>query len=216
MLESLADASSFSGPVIAGLVLVLVGAFTKSAQYPFHSWLPGAMAAPTPVSAYLHSATMVKAGVYLIGRFAPVAAAAGFWRPLVIGVGLTTMIAGGLRALRQYDLKLLLAFGTVSQLGFLVVLFGAGLPEATAAGCEMLVAHAVFKAALFMAVGTLDRHTGTRDSARPARPRPEVANVHDRHADPGRVDGGDPSDVRVHRQGGRLRGARPRRASDSW
>ena len=163
VLESLADASSFSGPVIAGLVLVLVGAFTKSAQYPFHSWLPGAMAAPTPVSAYLHSATMVKAGVYLFGRFAPVAAAAGFWRPLVIGVGLTTMIAGGLRALRQYDLKLLLAFGTVSQLGFLVVLFGAGLPEATAAGCEMLVAHAVFKAALFMAVGTLDRHTGTRD-----------------------------------------------------
>ncbi|MGD9703822.1 MAG: hydrogen gas-evolving membrane-bound hydrogenase subunit E [Acidimicrobiia bacterium] len=163
VLVVLAGSPSFDGTVIAGLVLVLVGAFTKSAQYPFHSWLPGAMAAPTPVSAYLHSATMVKAGVYLIGRFAPVAAAAGFWRPLVIGVGLTTMIAGGLRALRQRDLKLLLAFGTVSQLGFLVVLFGAGTPAATAAGCVMLLAHAVFKAALFMAVGTLDRHTGTRD-----------------------------------------------------
>lgn len=149
--------------VSVGLVLVLIGAFTKSAQYPFHSWLPGAMAAPTPVSAYLHSATMVKAGIYLIARFAPAFAAVGIWRPLVLIVGSMTMILGGLRALRQHDLKLLLAYGTVSQLGFLVVLFGIGIPEATAAGCAMLLAHALFKASLFMAIGTVDRQLGTRD-----------------------------------------------------
>ena len=122
------------------------------------------MAAPTPISAYLHSATMVKAGVYLLGRFAPVFALTAPWRPLVLTVGLVTMIAGGLRALRQYDLKLLLAFGTVSQLGFLVVLFGAG----TAGGdrrpaITVIVAHALFKAALFMVVGMIDHQTGTRD-----------------------------------------------------
>ncbi len=114
--EILADPPS-GGVVDVALVLVLLGAFTKSAQYPFHSWLPGAMVAPTPVSAYLHSAAMVKAGVYLIARFAPAFADAGPWRPLVVGVGLVTMIGGGLRALRRYDLKQLLAFGTVSQLG---------------------------------------------------------------------------------------------------
>ncbi len=150
--------------VTVGLVLVAVGAFTKSAQYPFHSWLPGAMVAPTPVSAYLHSATMVKAGVYLIARFAPAfAATTTVWRPLVVGVGLVTMLAGGLRAMRQHDLKLLLAFGTVSQLGFMVVMFGVGTPEAVTAGCVLLVAHAAFKAALFMVVGILDHETGTRD-----------------------------------------------------
>ena len=163
--EILADPPSGTA-VSVGLVLVLVGAFTKSAQYPFHSWLPGAMAAPTPVSAYLHSATMVKAGVYLIARFAPAFAAMGIWRPLVLVVGSATMILGGLRALRQHDLKLLLAYGTVSQLGFLVVLFGIGRPDATAAGCAMLLAHALFKASLFMAVGTVDRHVGTRDLRR--------------------------------------------------
>ena len=103
--------------VSVGLALVLLGALTKSAQVPFHSWLPGAMAAPTPVSAYLHSATMVKAGVYLIARLAPAFAAdVGYWRPVVLSVGLTTMILGGYRALRQHDLKLLLAHGTVSEL----------------------------------------------------------------------------------------------------
>jgi multicomponent Na+:H+ antiporter subunit A len=121
------------------------------------------MAAPTPVSAYLHSATMVKAGVYLLGRFAPAFALVAPWRPLVVTVGLVTMVAGGLRALRQYDLKLLLAYGTVSQLGILVVLFGVGTPDATAAGVVMLLAHATFKAALFMVVGVLDHQTGTRD-----------------------------------------------------
>lgn len=146
-----------------GLGLVLAGVFTKSAQYPFHFWLPGAMVAPTPISAYLHSATMVKAGVYLAARFAPAFAVVGVWRPVVIGVGLATMIAGGLRALRQNDLKLLLAYGTVSQLGFMVVLAGAGMPAATKALCVLLVSHAAFKGALFLVVGIVDQRAGTRD-----------------------------------------------------
>jgi multicomponent Na+:H+ antiporter subunit A len=160
--EILADPPSGT-KVSAGLALILLGAFTKSAQYPFHGWLPGAMAAPTPVSAYLHSATMVKAGIYLLARLAPAFAEVGFWRPVVLGVGLLTMVGGGLRAMRQHDLKLLLAYGTVSQLGFLVVMFGAGVPGATEAACVLLLAHALFKAALFMVVGILDVRLGTRD-----------------------------------------------------
>ncbi len=153
-----------SGTVVAvALVLVLVGAFTKSAQYPFHSWLPEAMVAPTPISAYLHSAAMVKAGVYLVALLAPAFATEGVWRPLVVVVGLTSMVAGGLRALRPFDLKQLLAFGTISQLGFLMVLVGVGLPEATAAGCALLLAHGLFKASLFMVVGIVDHETHTRD-----------------------------------------------------
>jgi multicomponent Na+:H+ antiporter subunit A len=148
------------------LVLVLLGALTKSAQVPFHSWLPGAMAAPTPVSAYLHSATMVKAGVYLIARFAPAFAEAPVWRPVAITAGLATMLIGGLRAMRQHDLKLLLAHGTTSQLGFLIVLLGLGLPEATMAGCVMLLAHGFFKASLFMVVGIVDHQAHTRDFRR--------------------------------------------------
>ncbi|MBK5223655.1 MAG: DUF4040 domain-containing protein, partial [Acidimicrobiia bacterium] len=161
--EILAGPRPTGTAVTVALALILVGAFTKSAQYPFHSWLPGAMAAPTPVSAYLHSATMVKAGVYLIARLAPMFAATVIWQPAVIVIGLLTMIAGGLRALRQNDLKLLLAFGTVSQLGFMVVLFGLGTPEADLAGWLLLVSHALFKAALFMVVGVIDHDTGTRD-----------------------------------------------------
>jgi multicomponent Na+:H+ antiporter subunit A len=147
----------------AALVLVLVGAFTKSAQVPFHPWLPAAMAAPTPVSAYLHAAAMVKAGVYLVARLAPAFAAAPVWRPLVVVVGLTTMVVGGWRALRQTDLKRLLAFGTVSQLGFLFVLVGAGTREAALAGAAVLLAHGLFKACLFLTVGVIDHETGTRD-----------------------------------------------------
>ena len=153
--------------VTAALVLIALGAFTKSAQYPFHGWLPGAMVAPTPVSAYLHSATMVKAGVYLVARMAPAfALIATGWRPLVVTIGLLSMVAGGLRALRQHDLKLLLAFGTISQLGFMVVLFGVGLEAATLAGCAVILAHALFKATLFMVVGIVDHGTGTRDIRR--------------------------------------------------
>jgi multicomponent Na+:H+ antiporter subunit A len=154
------------GAMTAAVVLLLVGALTKSAQYPFHAWLPGAMAAPTPVSAYLHSATMVKAGVFLVARLAPVFATTGVWRPLVLTAGCATMVFGGLRALRQHDLKLLLAFGTVSQLGLLVVLFGAGTPATATAGWVLLVAHAAFKGTLFMVVGIVDHQTGTRDLRR--------------------------------------------------
>ena len=149
--------------VTVALVLVLIGAFTKSAQYPFHAWLPGAMVAPTPVSAYLHSATMVTAGVYLVARLTPAFGSSSPWQPLVLTVGTLTLVAGGLRAIRQHDLKLLLAYGTVSQLGLMMVLFGAGTAAAATAGWVLLIAHAGFKAALFMVVGILDRETGTRD-----------------------------------------------------
>ena len=149
------------------LALILLGAFTKSAQYPFHSWLPAAMVAPTPVSAYLHAAAMVKAGIYLIARLSPAFAVdIDWWRPVVIGVGLLTMVAGGLRALRQHDLKLLLAFGTVSQLGLMVAVFGIGTAEAMAAGAVLLLAHGAFKAANFMAVGIVEHQFGTRDLRR--------------------------------------------------
>ncbi len=145
------------------LVLVLVGALTKSAQVPFHSWLPRAMNAPTPVSAYLHSATMVKAGVYLVARFSPAFAAAPPWRPIVLGAGIASMLIGGYRALRQHDIKLVLAYGTISQLGLMMVLFGAGTPETTFAGCTLLIAHGIFKASLFMLVGVVDHQAHTRD-----------------------------------------------------
>lgn len=151
--------------VAPALVLVLLGAATKSAQYPFHFWLPGAMVAPTPISAYLHSATMVKAGVYLVARFSPAFVGVWIWRPAVVALGATTMLLGGLRALRQTDLKRLLAFGTVSQLGFMFVLFGMGTDASIAAGCVLLTAHAVFKATLFMGVGIIDHQIGTRDIA---------------------------------------------------
>jgi multicomponent Na+:H+ antiporter subunit A len=155
------------GAVAAGLGLILVGAFTKSAQFPFHFWLPGAMAAPTPVSAYLHSATMVKAGIYLVARLAPAfAATIGWWRPTLIVVGVVTMLVGGWRALAQNDLKLILAQGTVSQLGFIMLLVGMGIPEATFAGAAMILGHGIFKAALFMTAGIVDHQVHTRDIRR--------------------------------------------------
>jgi multicomponent Na+:H+ antiporter subunit A len=166
-LSALAASPPESSPVVViGLLLMLLGAFTKSAQVPFHTWLPGAMAAPTPVSAYLHSATMVKAGVYLIARLAPIFADVAPWRPVVVTVGLATMLIGAYRALRQHDLKLVLAYGTISQLGFLVVLFGVGTPETLFAGTAMILAHGLFKAALFMVVGVIDKKAGTRDVRR--------------------------------------------------
>jgi multicomponent Na+:H+ antiporter subunit A len=148
------------------LMLVLIGAFTKSAQWPFSSWLPGAMVAPTPISTYLHAATMVKAGVYLVARLAPVFAATAGWRPVVLVVGSVTMIVGGWRALRQVDLKVLLAHGTVSQLGFMMILVGAGTYGLAQAAVVVLLAHGAFKAALFMVVGVIDHQTHTRDIRR--------------------------------------------------
>jgi multicomponent Na+:H+ antiporter subunit A len=148
------------------VVLVLAGAVSKSALVPLHFWLPAAMAAPTPVSAYLHAAAMVKAGVYLVARFAPGFAEMGVWRAVVTTLGVWTLVHGGYRALRQYDLKLVLAFGTVSQLGLLVLLVGLGSEAAALAGLAMLGAHAMFKAALFLVVGIVDASTGTRDLRR--------------------------------------------------
>lgn len=153
-----------TGTVVnVALLLVLIGAFTKSAQAPFSSWLPAAMIAPTPISAYLHSATMVKAGVYLVARLAPIFAMQGNWRLVVLSIGAITMVIGGLRALRQNDLKLLLAYGTVSQLGFMMLLFGVGEFHIAEAGIVVLLAHAAFKAPLFMVVGIVDHKLGTRD-----------------------------------------------------
>ncbi|MFF0109566.1 Na+/H+ antiporter subunit A [Streptomyces hirsutus] len=151
------------GAVPAAVVLVLIGAFTKSAQMPVHGWLPAAMVAPTPVSAFLHAAAMVKAGVYLVARLAPALAEVTPWRPMVLGVGLATMVVAAWRALRETDLKLLLAYGTVSELGLLTALLGAGTRTAALAGLVMLLAHAAFKSALFLSVGIVDHQTGTRD-----------------------------------------------------
>ncbi|HYI52123.1 MAG TPA: proton-conducting transporter membrane subunit, partial [Microbacterium sp.] len=157
-------AAAPAGPVVdAALVLLLVGALSKSAIFPFHFWLPGAMAAPTPVSAYLHAAAMVKAGIYLIALLAPVFALSPVWRPIVIGLGAFTMLLGGLQALRESDLKRLLAFGTVSQLGLLTVVLGYGTRDAALAGLALLLSHALFKSALFLVVGVIDRQLSTRD-----------------------------------------------------
>ena len=159
-ITSLVAAPPTSAAALTGLGLVMVGAFAKSAQFPFHFWLPGAMAAPTPASAYLHSATMVKAGIVLLLVLAPGFADVGLWSYGVTLVGLTTMALGALQAMRQHDLKLLLAHGTVSQLGFMVALIGLGL---TGAALGLLIAHSAFKATLFLVVGIIDKKTGTRD-----------------------------------------------------
>ncbi|MDT5092225.1 MAG: multicomponent Na+:H+ antiporter subunit [Mycobacterium sp.] len=152
--------------VNVALALLLVGAVSKSALVPFHFWLPGAMAAPTPVSAYLHAAAMVKAGVYLVARLAPGFADAAPWRPTLVILGAATMLLAGWRAVREYDLKLILAFGTVSQLGFIALMVGAGGGDLMLAALALLVAHALFKATLFMVVGIIDHATGTRDIRR--------------------------------------------------
>ncbi|GAA4427509.1 Na+/H+ antiporter subunit A [Georgenia halophila] len=153
--------------VPVAVAAILLGALTKSALVPFSFWLPAAMAAPTPVSAYLHAAAMVKAGVYLVARLAPGlaghTAAADLWRWSVLGLGLLTMLVGGYRALRQHDLKLVLAFGTVSQLGLITVLVGHGDRAVALAGLALLLAHALFKAALFLLVAVVDWTVGTRD-----------------------------------------------------
>lgn len=153
-----------SGPLIdAAIVMLLIGAISKSALFPFHFWLPGAMAAPTPVSAYLHAAAMVKAGIYLIARFAPIFAFSAPWRPIVITLGIITMLLGGIQALRETDLKRILAFGTVSQLGFFAIVVGYGTQAAALAGLALVIGHALFKSALFLIVGVIDRQLSTRD-----------------------------------------------------
>lgn len=149
--------------ISAAAALILAGALSKSAIAPTHFWLPGAMAAPTPVSAYLHSAAMVKAGIYLVARLSPDLNVVGSWYLIIIPLGMLTMLMGGWMALRQKDLKLILAYGTVSQLGFIISVVGIGTREALLAGLALTVAHSLFKATLFMTVGAIDHTTGTRD-----------------------------------------------------
>ena len=145
------------------LLLILAGAFTKSAQFPFHFWLPGAMAAPSPVSAYLHSATMVKAGIYLLARLNPALGGTDEWHYIIMLSGTLTLVIGAVLAYGQTDLKRLLAFTTVSGLGTLTLLVGISTELAAQAAMVFLVVHALYKAALFLGVGTLDHETGTRD-----------------------------------------------------
>ena len=145
------------------LVLILAGALTKSAQFPFHFWLPNAMAAPTPVSAYLHSATMVKAGVFLMTRFWPVLAGTPEWFYIVGIAGMTTLLLGAYFAIFQQDLKGLLAYSTISHLGLVTALLSFGSPLAAVAAIFHMANHATFKASLFMAAGVIDHETGTRD-----------------------------------------------------
>lgn len=140
----------------AAIILILAGAISKSALFPTHFWLPAAMAAPTPVSAYLHAAAMVKAGIYLVARFAPGFAVTEWWLPITVSLGLATMIFGGWVALRQFDLKLILAYGTVSQLGFITAVISFGSADTAMAGMGMVMAHGLFKATLFLCVG-IDR-----------------------------------------------------------
>lgn len=171
-----ADLVSTSTLFIPAMILILLGAFTKSAQFPFHIWLPDAMEAPTPVSAYLHSATMVKAGIYLIARVTPIFGGAAEWFWIITIVGLTTLMWGSISAVRQKDLKAILAFSTISQLGLIVSLLGVGsaayyyggadhalYSTAILAAVFHLINHATFKGSLFMAAGIVDHETGTRD-----------------------------------------------------
>ncbi len=145
------------------LILILIGVFTKSAQFPFHFWLPRAMAAPTPVSAYLHSATMVKAGIFLLARFFPALSGTSEWLWIVGTAGMLTLLLGAFVALFQHDLKGLLAYSTISHLGLITLLFGLGTPLAAVAAIFHIINHATFKASLFMVAGIIDHETGSRD-----------------------------------------------------
>ncbi|HET6424908.1 MAG TPA: putative monovalent cation/H+ antiporter subunit A [Planctomycetaceae bacterium] len=170
LISGSSDLSTMSGDVIREsplylmtLLLVLGGALTKSAQFPFHFWLPGAMAAPTPVSAYLHSATMVKAGIYLLARVHPILGSTSVWFTILTLVGGTTMLVGAVIAVTQTDLKRILAYSTVSVLGTLTMLLGIGTSEAVTAAMVYVVAHSLYKGALFLIAGSVDHETGTRD-----------------------------------------------------
>lgn len=163
-LGAQAEAIQASALYLPVLLLVLLGAFTKSAQFPFHFWLPGAMAAPTPVSAYLHSATMVKAGIYLLARLNPALGGTDAWHYLVILAGTATLVLGAVLAYGQTDLKRLLAFTTLSALGTLTVLVGISTELSARAAMVFLLVHALYKAALFLGVGAIDHEAGTRDA----------------------------------------------------
>src|SRR5690606_35855757 len=160
------DAIQASPLYLPALLLILLGAFTKSAQFPFHFWLPHAMAAPTPVSAYLHSATMVKAGLFLMARLWPVLSGTPEWFYIVATTGLVTMVLAAWIAIFRDDLKSLLAFSTVSHLGLITMLLGFGTEAAAGAAVFHIINHATFKAALFMTAGIIDHEAGTRSIAR--------------------------------------------------
>lgn len=164
-LSELASHGSLAAaPTYVGIVaLLLLAAFTKSAQFPFHFWLPNAMQAPTPVSAYLHSATMVKAGVYLVARMTPIVGGTMLWTGTIMMIGAVTMLVGAGRAMIETDLKRILAYSTISALGILMLLFAIGTPAAVTAGLVYLLAHACYKGALFLVAGAIEHETGTRD-----------------------------------------------------
>lgn len=175
ILSTLREPLSADHPHYAAIVLlVAAGAFTKSAQLPFHFWLPGAMVAPSPVSAYLHSATMVKAGIYLLARLHPTLGGTTLWVTLLVGVGGATFVVGAVLATLQRDAKLTLAYATVAVLGALTLLLGIGTTYAIGGAMLLVIAHACYKAALFLTVGNLDHHRGTRD---PLAPLPTVRDM---------------------------------------
>ena len=162
-LTMMASTIQNSGLFVPALLLILLGAFTKSAQFPFHFWLPNAMAAPTPVSAYLHSATMVKAGIFLVARLLPIFVGSALFHNLVTTIGLLTLCMAAFFAIFKEDLKGLLAYSTISHLGLIMCLLGIGSPLAVAAAVFHIINHATFKAALFMLAGIIDHESGTRD-----------------------------------------------------
>ncbi|MFW1970216.1 monovalent cation/H+ antiporter subunit A [Acinetobacter bereziniae] len=162
-LTSMTTTIQNSGLFVPALLLILLGAFTKSAQFPFHFWLPNAMAAPTPVSAYLHSATMVKAGIFLVARLLPIFVGSALFHNLVTTIGLFTLCMAAFFAIFKEDLKGLLAYSTISHLGLIMCLLGIGSPLAVAAAIFHIINHATFKAALFMIAGIIDHESGTRD-----------------------------------------------------
>ena len=165
--DVLAALPSADEPMVQwAIALLFLAAFTKSAQFPFHFWLPGAMAAPTPISTYLHSATMVKAGVYLLLRLAPALGGYPWWQPILMGFGGLTMAYAAFHALFRTDMKLILAYTTVSALGLLVFLIGFGTPEALQTALVFIVVHALYKASLFLITGGVDHAVHTRNLLR--------------------------------------------------
>ena len=191
-------------PVV--LTLILLGALTKSAQFPFHFWLPNAMAAPTPVSAYLHSATMVKAGVFLLARLWPALAGTPQWFWILCTLGLCSLLLGAAAALFQRDLKGVLAYSTISHLGLITLLLGMNSRLALVAAVFHMMNHATFKASLFMAAGIVDHETGTRDMRRLSGLSQRHAGDCDGRTGCRRGNGGRASAQRISLQGDVLRG----------
>ncbi len=193
------------------LAMVLIGAFTKSAQFPFHFWLPNAMAAPTPISAFLHSATMVKAGIYLLARFHPVLGGTEAWMGTLVVVGGVTALLGAVLAVGQSDLKRMLAYTTIMALGILVMFLGGKTTPALTAAVTFLLVHSLYKSALFLVVGIIDHETGTREVETHRRVDSQHAHHHIRRRHRSHVHGWLSPVSGVHRQGDHVRGRPDRR-----